>query len=262
LVADKDTVKAFWDETPCGTRAVPESPATREAFEAIERRRYELEPFIPQFARFHEWGGRRILEVGCGIGTDLLQFARAGARLHAVDLSPRSVELARRQLNLYGFEGDIQSSEAEHLPFADNQFDLVYSWGVIHHAPDPSRIVEEIYRVLRPGGRVCAMVYRKNSLVVLQAYVAYALLRLRPLRNLDDIIAHHVESPGTRAYTRRQVTEMFRDFRDVTIQPVLTPYDIGHARVSLIPTWVMNLLPNWLGWFMVVRGLKPQQTSA
>ena len=258
MVADRDTVKAFWDETPCGTRTVPLSPETREAFEAIERRRYELEPFIPEFARFHEWGEKRILEVGCGIGTDLLQFARAGARVYAVDLSPRSVELARRQLDLHGFEGDIQPSEAEHLPFAEEQFDLVYSWGVIHHAPDPSRVVKEIHRVLRPGGRVCAMVYRKSSLVVLQAYIAYALLRLRPLQNLDDIIANHVESPGTRAYTRRQVNEMFRDFRDVTMQPVLTPYDIGYSRLSLIPAWVMELLPNWLGWFMVVRGMKPQ----
>jgi ubiquinone/menaquinone biosynthesis C-methylase UbiE len=257
MMAEKESIRAFWDTTPCGTRDLALTPGQKGFFEALEQHRYRMEPFIQTYARFPDWKQRRVLEVGCGVGTDLLQFARAGASVHGVDLSSRSVGLARQRLELYGYEGEVREADAEALPFRDETFDLVYSWGVIHHTPDPPQAVREIYRVLKPGGQICIMIYHKHSLVAAQAYLACGLLRLQPLRSVDDIIAHHVESPGTRAYSRKEAARLFQRFADVAIETLLTPYDIRYARGRYLPAWVKRLLPNAVGWFMVVRGRKP-----
>jgi ubiquinone/menaquinone biosynthesis C-methylase UbiE len=256
MMTEKESVREFWDTTPCGTRDLALTPGSKEFFEAIEQHRYRMEPFIRTYARFPEWKHQRVLEVGCGVGTDLLQFARAGASVHGVDLSRRSVDLARRRLELYGYKGDVREADAEALPFGDGTFDLVYSWGVIHHTPEPPQAVREIYRVLKPGGRICVMIYHKYSLLTAQAYLACGMLRLQPLRRIDDIIANHVESPGTRVYSRKDAARLFQGFADVTIETVLTPYDIRFARERYLPAWVMRLIPNALGWFMVVCGRK------
>ena len=258
MIAEKETVRAFWNTTPCGTRELALTPGSKEFFEAIEQHRYRLESFIWKYARFQEWRDKRVLEVGCGIGTDLLQFARAGADIYGVDLSGRSIGLAKRQLELYDFEGDVREADAEALPFEDNTFDLVYSWGVIHHTPDAPRAVREIHRVLKPHGRICVMIYHKYSLFAMQAYLVCGFLRLQPLRTLDNIIANHVESPGTRVYSRKQAMQLFQDFADLRVKTVLTPYDMRYGRGRYLPAWVLRLIPDALGWFMVIRGRKPQ----
>jgi ubiquinone/menaquinone biosynthesis C-methylase UbiE len=262
MIAEKASVRAFWDTTPCGTRDLALVPGSKEFFEAIEQHRYRLEPFIGKYARFAAWKNKKVLEVGCGVGTDLLQFARAGASVHAVDLSPQSLGLAQRRLELYGYAGDIREADAEVLPFEDNTFDLVYSWGVIHHTPAPPRAVREIHRVLKPHGHICIMVYHRYSLFVAQAYLACGLFSLQPLRSVDDIVANHVESPGTRVYNRKQAAQLFQDFSELTIETVLTPYDARYGRGRYFPAWMMKLIPNALGWFMVVRGQKLPVVSA
>jgi ubiquinone/menaquinone biosynthesis C-methylase UbiE len=257
MIAEKETVRAFWDATPCGTRDLALTPGTKEFYDAIEQHRYRMEPFIRKYARFQEWRDKRVLEVGCGVGTDLLQFARAGASVYGVDLSGRSVGLTKRRLELYDFEGDVREANAEALPFADNTFDLVYSWGVIHHTPDPTQAVREIHRVVKPAGQICVMIYHKYSLFAMQAYLVCGLLRLQPLRSLDNIIANHVESAGTRVYSRRQAVQLFQDLADLRVETILTPYDIRYGRGRYLPAWVMKLIPHALGWFMVIRGRKP-----
>jgi ubiquinone/menaquinone biosynthesis C-methylase UbiE len=257
MIAEKASVKAFWDQAPCGTRDVAFAPGSQEFFEAIERHRYQLEPCIQHYARFQEWRQRRVLEVGCGVGTDLLQFARAGADVYGVDLSSRSVELAQRRFELYGMAGDIREADAEALPFRNATFDLVYSWGVIHHAPHPAQVVREISRILKPGGRICVMIYHKYSLLAMQAYLACGLFRFRPFQSLDRIIAHHVESPGTRVYSRQQARELFQDFDAVRIETILTRHDLRYGRRRYLPAWLMKVVPDALGWFMVIQGRKP-----
>jgi ubiquinone/menaquinone biosynthesis C-methylase UbiE len=257
MIAEKASVKAFWDEAPCGTRDVPFAPGSKEFFEAIECHRYKVEPCIQHYARFQQWRQRRVLEVGCGVGTDLLQFARGGAEVQGVDLSSRSVEWAKRRFELYGFESDIREADAEALPFPDDTFDLAYSWGVIHHAPHPPRVVREIYRVLKPGGQICVMIYHKYSLFCVQAYLSCGLFRLQPFQGLDRIIANHLESPGTRVYTRRQARELFQDFSEVSVEPVLTRHDLRYWRRRYLPIWMMKLVPAAFGWFMVIQGRKP-----
>src|SRR5262249_9880779 len=113
---------------------------------------------------FDKYAGKKLLEIGCGTGTDLLQFARGGAVVTGVDLTPRSIEIAQRRLEIYGQNGQFSQGDAENLEFADESFDVVYSFGVIHHTPDTERAVQEIHRVLKRGGKAIVMIYHRSSL--------------------------------------------------------------------------------------------------
>jgi SAM-dependent methyltransferase len=253
----KQSVRDFWDATPCGTVGVSQPDGSAGFFEEIERRRYELEAFIARYARFPKWSGKRVLEIGCGTGTDLLQFLRAGAEACGLDLSPRSAALARKRIGLYGFDGDrVFIGDAENLPFRRDCFDLVYSWGVLHHTPDTVKAVGEVLRVLCPGGECCIMLYHRRSLVSLQFYLRFGLLAGRPFRSLDDIMAAHQESPGTKVYTRSRIRSLFSGFRQVQIRTVLTPYDLPAWRGRFLPAPLRRLVPDSLGYFLVVQGRK------
>lgn len=251
----KARVKAHWEAAPCGTPDVVDI-AERNRWAELERIRYEREPFIRQFASFESTRGRDVLEVGCGAGTDLLQFARAGANCSAVDLTEAGISLARRRLAAEGFGAQLQVADAEHLPFSEGSFDVVYSWGVIHHSPDTPACAKEIVRVLRPGGRFCVMIYNRRSLLALQAWLFFAAARGRPTRTISDVLAEHVESPGTKAYTRDEARQLFRDARDVRVDTVVTPYDLRVGRRTFLPYWTAELVPRQLGWFHVVSGTK------
>lgn len=255
---EKERVKAFWDSQPCGTRDIPYPEGSAAWFDAITQRRYELEPFIGKYAQFDKWTGRKVLEVGCGVGTDLFQFAKGGARVVGIDLSPKSVFLTKRRFQISKVEADILIADAENLPFKDSKFDLTYSWGVLHHTPEPERAIHEIYRVTGPGGQICIMLYNRHSLVSLQLYVRFGLLSFKPFRSLKDIIARRHESPGTKAYTRAEVQRLFLVFKPVQIETVLTPYDLRYWKDKYLPWWVGKFVPKCLGWFIIVRGQKPQ----
>ncbi|MBM4452958.1 MAG: class I SAM-dependent methyltransferase [Chloroflexi bacterium] len=256
---EKESVRQFWDAVPCGTGDVSIKPGTLEYFEAISERRNKLEPFIADYARFEKWVGKRVLEVGCGAGSDLLRFARAGARVAGMDLSPRSAALAKSRLCLYNCQGGVLIADAEQLPFKNRSFDLVYSWGVLHHTPDTEQAIKEIYRVTSPGGEICIMLYHRHSLVSLQMYLRYGLFVFKPLRSLKDILASHHESPGTKAYTVTEARQMFSAFRDVKIKVCLTPYDLRYRRDGYLPSWVGNFIPKRLGWFIIIMGRKSSQ---
>ena len=154
----------FWTEHQPGFRFTSEPIGTEEFFTAVERHRYSLEPHIPQKARFGEWFGKDVLEAGCGIATDGINFARHGARYTGVDFSDSAVELAQRRFALEGVPGQIIQGSVTELPVPDESQDLVYSNGVIHHIPDTQRAIDEMHRVLRPGGRAVVMIYHRASL--------------------------------------------------------------------------------------------------
>jgi ubiquinone/menaquinone biosynthesis C-methylase UbiE len=168
-----------------------------------------------------------------------------------------SLETTRRRLRAEGLESDLRVADAEHLPLADGTFDLVYSWGVIHHTPDTGRAAREILRVLRPGGRLCVMVYNRHSLVAAQAWLRYGALRGRPMRSIADVLAHHVESPGTKGYTAAEAGELFAGASAVKVETVVTPYDMRIGRRRFLPPWTWRTIPSRLGWFHVVTGVKP-----
>jgi ubiquinone/menaquinone biosynthesis C-methylase UbiE len=253
---EKKLVQQFWDMTPCGTSDINIEPETLKYFEAISERRNKLEPFIAGFAQFNRWAGKRVLELGCGAGSDLLRFAKAGARVTGVDLSPSSASLAKTRLHVYNCQGNVLIADAEQLPFKTDSFDLVYSWGVLHHTPDTEQAIKEVYRVAKSGSDICIMLYHRHSLVALQMYLMYGFFDFKPLRNLKDILANHHESPGTKAYTVAEAQQMFSAFKDVKIKVRLTPYDFRYRRDRYFPSCFGKFIPQRLGWFMVIRGQK------
>lgn len=253
----KTRVQAFWEASPCGAGDADFQPeGTLEFFEEVERQRYSGDDFMRKVVGFDQCRGKRLLEVGCGLGTDLLQFARGGAHVHGIDLTHHGAGLTKKRLELYGFSGALSVADSETLPFADNSFDFVYSWGVIHHTPDTERAAQEIMRVCKPGGKVLVMIYHTRSLLALQAWVRYGLMRGRPFSSARELIAKHVESPGTKSYSVQQARELFAGLKGVEIQRIVTRYDLRVGRRRFLPAQLRKVVPSNLGWFMVIHGAK------
>jgi ubiquinone/menaquinone biosynthesis C-methylase UbiE len=158
-------VREYWDRRPCNVRHSPKEVGTVEYFNEVENRKYFVEPHIPGFAAFERWKGRKVLEIGCGIGTDAVNFVRAGADYTGVDLSENSLELARKRFEVFGLKGTFLTCNGEHFSahFPEHTFDLAYSFGVIHHTPDQPAVVREIRRLIKDDGEFRMMLYAKNS---------------------------------------------------------------------------------------------------
>jgi SAM-dependent methyltransferase len=223
--ADKKEVQDFWERASCGEELYLRD-AGRQGYIEQARRRYELEPYIEPFAAFGIMRGKRVLEIGVGLGADHQRFAAAGALLCGIDLTERAVAHARRRLELFGLASALSQGDAENLAFPDASFDVVYSWGVIHHSPDTPKAVGEIYRVLKPGGVAKIMIYHRWSLVGYTLWVRYALFGLRPWLTLTEVYARYLESPGTKAYSVADACRLFAEFDAVDIQTVLTHADL------------------------------------
>jgi ubiquinone/menaquinone biosynthesis C-methylase UbiE len=247
------TVRRYWEQEPCGTSdwiVGRWPPRSREWFASVEQHRYAQEPHIFSMAQFTRWAGGRLLEIGVGAGCDHLQFARAGALCHGIDLTDAAVETTRQHLALHGLRSDLRRADAEDLPFAPASFDVVYSWGVIHHSERPEAIAREIRRVLKPGGTFIGMMYSRRSLVAGKLWVRRALLAGKPWRSLSDVLWHHMESAGTKGYTPAELRGMFGSFKRVEITPVATVYD----RKWLGP--LARLVPDALGWNLAIRATR------
>lgn len=266
----KKDVYAFWNDASCGEQLYLKG-TDAEAYAAQARARYELEPEIERFARFDECAGLRVLEVGVGLGSDHQRFAQAGAILHGVDLTDRAVAHTRRRLEGLGLRSDLRVADAERLPFEDDTFDLVYSWGVIHHSPDTPTAAREIVRVLRPGGAFRVMIYHKHSMVGLMLWLRYALLRGRPFTSLASIYSRFLESPGTKAYSRREGLALFAGVENLEARSVLTHADLlssgaGQRHEGLLLSVMRQVWPRWLiraalpssGLFLLIEGEKPR----
>jgi SAM-dependent methyltransferase len=221
------------------------------------------------FARFHESRGQSVLEIGVGLGADHQQFAQAGAKLTGIDLTERAVEHTRRRLQSCGLSSDLTTGDAENLPFQDESFDLVYSWGVLHHSPDTHRAIQEVFRVLRCGGVARIMIYHKWSVVGFMLWLRYGLFLMNPFRNLDDIYARYLGSPGAKAYSRAEALRLFEDFAHVDISTSLTHGDllessVGQRHRGFLLAFVSSIWPRWLirrffsnsGLFMMITAYK------
>lgn len=256
IANDADSVKRevenFWNRHPCGSKFVDEVFGSREFFVKVEKERYNLEPHILQIILSQAIKGKKILEIGCGLGTDGTQFARKNGRYFAVDLAVRHIELSKKRFELFGLDGNFQIADAENLPFLDNTFDIVYSHGVLHHTPDTQKAMDEIYRILTPGGKAIVMLYHKNSynyyfnIMFLRRIGIFLLcfpggvefvrrltgedslrllehkrnLRLGGLKYLSAqrFLNQNTDGPGnplSKVYTKKEVIKMFRNFRKV-----------------------------------------------
>lgn len=158
-------VLQYWDRRPCNVRHSTREVGTREYFDEVEARKYFVEPHIPGFAQFERWRDRAVLEIGCGLGTDAVNFARAGSRYTGVDVSQVSLDLARKRFEVFGLPGDFHCGNAEEIGerLTPSTFDLVYSFGVIHHTPRPRAVIESARKLIRPDGELRIMLYARQS---------------------------------------------------------------------------------------------------
>jgi SAM-dependent methyltransferase len=247
----KRQVRDFWQAAACG-EVYARGDSLRERLDAQARTRYALEPYLAGFARFDDGRGKDVLEIGVGMGADHLEWARRAPRsLAGVDLTAQAIELTRARLGLHGFRSRLLTADAERLPFASGSFDLVYSWGVIHHSPDTAAAACEIRRVLRPGGRARVMIYKRASLVGAMLWARYALLAGRPWRPLSGIYASHLESPGTKAYSIAESRAFFRGFEAVSLRAALSPGDLllgaaGQRHEGALLDLARRVYPRWL----------------
>lgn len=259
----KAEIARQWDSDPCGSHYVDDvKEHTLEWFEEVERYRYrEYAPWMPQVMEFARWGGKQVLEVGGGMGTDLAQFARNGAVTTDCDLAKGHLQLAQDNFSLRGLTGAFVRADAENLPFADASFDMVYSNGVVHHTPGTKRAIAEMYRVLRPGGRVIVMVYASRSLHYWRMLVGDAGLRHGLLENhsMGEIMSRTVElsssgaRPLVKVYTAATVRPMFSCFDHVTISKhQLTPTERPPRLQPLPASWLSRVI----GWNLVIKADK------
>ena len=158
-------VKEYWNRRPCNIRHSDAPIGTKDYFDAVESRKYFVEPHIPGFAQFERWNGKRVLEIGCGIGTDAVNFARAGADYTGIELSEVSLDLTRRRFETYGLNGAFYNLNAEQLTtvIERRSYDLIYSFGVIHHTPNQRAVIGQAREVVRDDGELRIMLYAKNS---------------------------------------------------------------------------------------------------
>jgi 2-polyprenyl-3-methyl-5-hydroxy-6-metoxy-1,4-benzoquinol methylase len=264
-----DQVQSYWDRRPCNIRHSTKPPGTREYFDDVEKRKYFVEPHIPRFAEFPRWQNKRVLEIGCGIGTDTMNFARSGASVTAVDLSEKSLEMARKRAEVFGLADRIRffhgSAEQLGQVVPPEPFDLIYSFGVIHHTPHPERVLEQLRNFARPGTTVKIMVYNRHSWKVFWILLTYGKCRFWRLK---ELIARYSEAetgcPVTYSYSGRELRDLMEQHgfhvKQIQIEHIF-PYRIrDYVQYRYIKEWYFRWMPEplfhalerMLGWHLCV----------
>ena len=256
----KDRVKEFWDQSACGETAFLHGQSGEDYARHLAAR-YELEPYIRDFVEFPRWRGKRVLEIGIGLGADHSVLVREGALTYGVDLTHRAVSHTHQRLAHLGVHSNLAVGDAENLPYSNEAFDMVFSWGVLHHSPNTAQGFAEVWRVLKPGGTAKIMIYNYRSLVGAMLWIRYAFLRLRPWMPLRDIYSQFLESPGTKAFTPEEARAMCARFSDVHVEvelshgDLLSPY-AGQRHKGLALSLARFLWPRtFIRKFMKRRGL-------
>ena len=289
----KERVRAFWQANPCGVKFADVEPGTRRFYELVEAHRYTKEWHIPIAADFASARGLKVLEIGCGLGTDGAQFAAAGADYTGIDLTDAAVELARKRFELFELRGKFQTADAENLQFPDESFDLVYSHGVLHHTPETGKAIQEIYRVLRPRGRATVMLYHRDSynyrinISLLRRAGARLLRSEKGIRLVHKVTGEPLESlqeharllksekdsylkpaeflnqntdgagnPLARVYSRSEARELFKDFSQVILKTHFLNKRWLPVVGKLLPRSVESRLASRWGWHLWIYATK------
>ena len=264
----KEQTKVNWSEAPCGTNYTEEKTLSRKYFEEIEKHRYHTHPWIKESIDGFKINGKDVLEIGFGAGTDHLNLARRGGKMHGIDLTIRHHEITHKRLSLYGFKSNLIIGDTERLPYENETFDFVYSFGVVHHTPDTKKAVAEVYRVLKPGGRCWLSVYHKDSIFFWWSIfgVEYLLKKGWRKRSLQQQLSL-IEYPNInenmviKLYKRKEFEMMFHNFNDVkTHIRHLIPIDIAYASAfynnPYNPNPLLSKIGRKFGWYIVLDALK------
>ena len=248
-----DKIIEYWDKQPCNIKHSSRDVGTKEYFEDVERRKYFVEPHIPKFAEFSKWSGKKVLEIGCGIGTDAVNFSKNGAEYTGVELSSASLELTRKRFDVFQLQGDFFNVDAqnfEELSKVGTDFDLIYSFGVIHHSPNPQKIIDNCYQLLKHDGILKIMVYAEHS--------------WKKIMIDEKIDQYEAQSncPVAFTYTNEQIHTMLRDFRNIQIQQDhIFPYKVSEYKqynyvkedwFECMPYNMFQALEKKLGWHLCI----------
>ena len=288
----KERVRAFWQENPCGTKFADAPPGSRRFYELVEEHRYQKEWHIPAAAGFAKTKDMRVLEIGCGLGTDGAQFAEAGADYTGVDLTEAAVELAQKRFEIFHLPGTFRAADAEQLDFPDNSFDLVYSHGVLHHTPDTAGAVKEVRRVLKPGGLAEVMLYHRNSYnfrinISLLRRAGVHLLRWnggvkfvklltgepedslreharrlkqeRSYLSSEEFLSQNTDGAGNplaRVYSREEARELFKDFSKVEVRSYFLNKKWIPLIGPIIPRSIESRIAARWGWHLWIYAKK------
>ena len=267
LAHEKLRAREQWGQDPCGAEYDREHElGTREFFDEVERYRYkEYAPWMPRVMEFEKFRGARLLEVGCGMGTDLLQFARGGAYCTGVDLTPRSVEITRHRFALFGAPGAFMIGDGEQLPFASETFDVVYSNGVLHHTPDTAGAIREVHRVLRPGGTAKVMLYHRHSLnywfeiILRRGVLGGEFLRGRSAEEIMSLViefSDHDARPLVKVYSRREARALFSQFSEVEVDVEQLTREELRFLSPLVSEARLENLGRRIGWNVIITAKK------
>ncbi len=247
-------VQDFWNARPCNLRHSNAPVGTKQYFDEVEERKYFVEPHIPAFADFPKWAGKRVLEIGCGMGTDATNFARNGAIYTGVELSSESLNLARQRFEVFGLSGRFIEGNAEEIDqlLKGETFDLIYSFGVLHHTPSLENALKGIHTLMHTNSVFKMMVYAENSWK--SAMIA---------AGLDQPEAQY-GCPIANTYTDHEITEILHKsgFSNVTVeQDHIFPYVVEEYKkykylreewFQAMPQEVFRALEKKLGWHLLV----------
>ena len=246
-----DKIQNYWDTYPCNSKHSRITAGTRDYFDAVSLRRYTVEPHIRKFAEFDNNKIKTVLEIGCGIGTDAVEFARAGKTFTGVELSDVSLDIAKQRFRTYDLIGRFYSGNAEYLSdvLPGETYDLIYSFGVIHHSPEPQRIIDNIKLYMNKNTQLKVMLYANNS------------WKNFMIQNGLDQPEAQSGCPLVNTYTKEQVELLFKDFNITIEQDHIFPYKFQEYRqgeyvkqqwFEAMPYSVFRTLEQNLGWHLLI----------
>lgn len=246
-----ESVYKFWNDRPCNIKHSSKEIGTKEYFQDVTSRKYFVESHIIDFADFKKYKDKQVLEIGCGIGTAAQSFIENGAIYTGIDLSDKSIDIAKKRLDVFGLSGDLFQANIEELSnINDTQFDLIYSFGVLHHTPDIKKSISNIYQMLKPGGEFKMMLYAKNSWKYFEIS-----------ERLDQYEAQS-GVPIANVYTNEDVADLLTDFSNVTMrQAHIFPYKVEPYKnyiyekkdyFATMPPELFDCLEKHLGWHMLI----------
>lgn len=247
-------IKGFWEKKPLSTAAISAEPGSPAFFEKYNYLREVNEP--PAFAKkLHEYdrfAGKRVLEVGCGNAYTLCKYAEYGAEVYGLDITEKAINISKQRFSYIGLKGYFKVGNAENLPYESNYFDCICSMGVLHHVPNTEKAVSEIYRCLKPGGRLIVMFYHRNSLLY---RLVMPVRRVLTGKNLQQLVneVDGIGNPKGDVYSKKELRNLLREFKDIEMFAGLLQPSILR---SFLPSSIVEILGKKWGWFLYAKGRK------
>jgi 2-polyprenyl-3-methyl-5-hydroxy-6-metoxy-1,4-benzoquinol methylase len=264
-----EKVQQYWDTHPCNIKHSSEPIGTKTYFDQVRKRKYFVEPHIPHFAEFDLWENKKVLEIGCGIGSDTQSFAEAGARITAVDISEQSLAITKKRMKIFDLNHiHFYHANAEELTkvLFIGMYDLIYSFGVLHHTPHPRKAFREIIKFMGPHTVFKLMVYNKFSWKVLWIILKYGH---GAFWKINKLIAENSEAafgcPITHVYSKKEIKKILEQcgYKIISIKiDHIFPYSIPeYKNYKYEKVWYFRWMPKPLfraieqmfGWHLLIK---------